>query len=129
MAKRKIKVELESAKGNKYTVALEGNLSDQNIAKILNMVQLLNTDDNKEGEAPLVDTAFSKIHGLIEDKFPFGEFSSADVLEAYEDAFNTTIGPSTISTYLSRLAERQLLERHRRGLNWMYRRAKPKHLV
>ena len=68
-----------------------------------------------------IDTNFSRVYGLLETKFKFGSFTSSDVLEAYEQEFDAQTTLSTISTYLSRLTDRGLLNRVRNGSGWIYK--------
>ena len=50
------------------------------------------------------------------------EFSSADIARDYEELHGEPIGLSTVSTYLSRMAERGALKRQKFGNSWVYRR-------
>ena len=65
-----------------------------------------------------------RIWALVDGKFPFGSFTSSDILELYEDTYNEPIKLSIISTYLSRYAERGRLGRIRQGKEWVYRASK-----
>ena len=100
-------------------------MSREKVLKMMDIVELLG---NKEGQEELQaqpisgDTSFGKLYQLIEKKFPLGSFTSADILEAYEDEYNRPSRLSTISTYLSRLEQKQLLTRQRTASGWIYRR-------
>jgi hypothetical protein len=72
----------------------------------------------------IIDTNFNKVFGLVQNKFRFGSFTSADVLGAYEQHFQLHTTLSTISTYLARLSERGLLTRSRNGSGWIYKLVK-----
>jgi len=50
-----------------------------------------------------------KVRLVAEKKFPIGWVSSKDVQTTYEEHFNEPILLSTVSTYLSRLADRGIL--------------------
>jgi hypothetical protein len=65
-----------------------------------------------------------RIWQLVESKFPYGNFTSSDILEIYEDSYNEPIKLSIISTYLSRYSDRGRLTRTRQGKEWIYRRAR-----
>ncbi len=125
--RKKFRIELEDAEGSKYNLSLEGNISKDKIVKIMEFMDLL----NMEGEAPR-DTEMSKpasvgdrIWALVDAKFPYGSFTSSDILELYEDSYNEPIKLSIISTYLSRYAERGRLVRTRQGKEWVYKTARP----
>lgn len=123
MAQRKIKIEFNDGDGGKYTISLDGSMSREKVLKMMDMVELLGEkSEQEEPQAISTDTSFGKLYQLIEKKFPLGSFTSADVLEAYEDEYNKPARLSTISTYLSRLEQKRLLSRQRTASGWTYRR-------
>jgi hypothetical protein len=128
--KRRFKIELEDAEGSKYNLSLEGNISKEKVLKIVEFMDLLNIESvNGSGHAdgtdrPAPASVGERIWHLVEGKFPYGSFTSSDILELYEDQFNEPIKLSIISTYLSRYSERGRLARSRHGKEWVYRAAK-----
>ncbi|MEW5840497.1 MAG: hypothetical protein AB1753_05780 [Thermoproteota archaeon] len=140
MGKRKFRIELEDAEGSKYNLSLEGNISKEKILKIVEFMDLLNIEEGGNGNGASLPTARlgaaagdnendsnkptgagDRIWALVADKFPFGSFTSSDILELYEDTYNEPIKLSIISTYLSRYAERGRLVRARQGKEWVYK--------
>lgn len=127
--KKKFRIELEDAEGSKYNLSLEGNISKEKIMKIIEFMDLLNIESPSEsanGEFYYNDnktpaSVGDKIWNLIESKFPYGNFTSTDILELYEDQYNEPIKLSIISTYLSRYSERGRLVRSRQGKEWVYK--------
>lgn len=121
--KRKFKIELEDAEGSKYNLSLEGNVSKEKIMKIVEFMDLLNIESNGNSEtfsrAPA--SVGDRIWSLVESKFPYGGFTSTDILELYEDQYNEPIKLSIISTYLSRYSDRGRLARNRQGKEWVYK--------
>jgi predicted transcriptional regulator len=93
----------------------------------MDMVELLG-DREEQTESIQIsnDTSFGKLYHIIEKKFPLGSFRSTDILEAYEDEYRQPIRLSTISTYLSRLQQKQLLTRERTPSGHIYRRLRIK---
>ncbi len=124
--RRKFKIELEDAEGSKYNLSLEGNISKDKILKIVEFMDLLNMESaNGEHMVPNVAPASigDRIWSLVDSKFPYGSFTSSDILELFEDKYNEPIKLSIISTYLSRYSERGRLARVRQGKEWVYRTA------
>ncbi|HUG96136.1 MAG TPA: hypothetical protein VMJ94_01220 [Nitrososphaera sp.] len=124
--KRKFKIELEDAEGSKYNLSLEGNVSKDKIMKIVEFMDLLNIESNGSGEtetftAKAAASVGDRIWSLVEGKFPYGGFTSTDILELYEDQYNEPIKLSIISTYLSRYSDRGRLARNRQGKEWVYK--------
>lgn len=75
-------------------------------------------------EEPVADqsTTFGRVFKIIETSYPGKEFSTADIAREYEELHSQPIALSTVSTYLSRLAERGSLKRQKFGNSWVYRR-------
>ena len=121
--RKKFRIELEDAEGSKYNLSLEGNISKDKILKIVEFMDLLNIEgENKpDGEFRAPASVGDRIWALVESKFPYGSFTSSDILEQYEDTFNEPIKLSIISTYLSRYAVRGRLVRDRQGKEWVYK--------
>src|SRR3712207_9372527 len=116
--KKRFKIELEDAEGSKYNLSLEGNISKEKIMKIVEFMDLINIEPNESNERKTYRSNSStpasvgdKIWSLVEGKFPYGGFTSTDILELYEDQYNEPIKLSIISTYLSRYTERGRLVR------------------
>jgi len=124
LAGRRFKVEFDDGEGGRYTLSLDGNVSREKVLKLIDIVDLLGGGEEKPEVLFSQDTMFGKIYGLIERKFPVGFFSSTDLLETYEDEFGRPIKLSTISTYLSRLQSKGLLNRQRTPTGWLYRRVR-----
>ena len=127
--KKKFKIELEDAEGSKYNLSLEGNISRDKILKIVEFMDLLNIESaNGSGEAEAARkvpaSVGERIWSLVEAKFPYGSFTSTDILELYEDQYNEPIKLSIVSTYLSRYSERGRLARTRQGKEWVYKAAR-----
>lgn len=124
--KRRFKIELEDAEGSKYNLSLEGNVSKDKILKIVEFMDLLNIEPNGNDAGEMHNNTSpasvgDRIWSLVESKFPYGGFTSTDILELYEDQYNEPIKLSIISTYLSRYSERGRLARNRQGKEWIYK--------
>jgi len=116
----KIKIEFSDDSGTKYSFNIEGSSKD-NINKLIDFAQTISTKQTHLGDHESVDTNFAKLYGLLESRFRFGLFTSNDVLQAYQQDFQTSTSQSIISTYLSRLTQRGLLTRARHGSGWIYK--------
>lgn len=127
-ASPRIKIEFTDEKGARYSFSVEGP-SKENMSKILDFVNSIsNTSSSSSNSSvepePIPDTNFSRLFGLVQNKFRFGSFTSSDVLEAYEQHFQLRTTLSTMSTYLARLADRGVVIRSRNGAGWIYRLAR-----
>jgi Penicillinase repressor len=122
--RKKIKIELEDEEGTKFTLALEGKVSRDKLLKAVDMLEVMDMPlDRSIRKAPGEGTFFGKVSTLIETTFASVDFSSSDVAREFEERYNQPVRLSTISTYLSRLADKDYLRRERFGNSWVYRRA------
>ena len=126
--KKRFKIELEDAEGSKYNLSLEGNISKEKMMKMVEFMDLINIESNGNNENETYRSnrvtpasVGDKIWSLVESKFPYGGFTTTDILELYEDQYNEPIKLSIISTYLSRYSERGRLIRTRQGKEWIYK--------
>lgn len=122
--RRRIKIELQDDEGVKYTVALEGAVSRDKVMKAMDMLEVMDIPiEAGHGRKPDEGTFFGKVMTLIESTFSAGDFSSSDVAREFEERYGQPVHLSTISTYLSRLVDKDYLRRERFGNSWVYRRA------
>jgi hypothetical protein len=122
--RKKVKVEITDDEGTTYSLSLSGRFSQEKIMRVMELVNLLDrTDHVSSNEALSLDesTIYGKILKLIRSSYIAKEFSSADIARDYEDLYSIPIPLSTVSTYLSRLADRSILKRQKFGNSWVYR--------
>ena len=117
---KKVKIQIEDNDGSRYSITLEGNVSKDKVMKIVELMQLID-NEQEEKEINLHSTG-DKIWHLIEEYYPFNDFTSSKLLEMYEDTYNESIKLSVISTYLSRFSKRGMLTRIRGKNEWIYKR-------
>src|SRR6185503_14182621 len=127
--KKKFRIELEDAEGSKYNLSLEGNISKEKVMKIVEFMDLLDMESPANGQSEAQGrrapaSVGDRIWALVEGKFPYGGFTSTDILELYEDQYNEPIKLSIVSTYLSRYSDRARLARNRQGKEWVYKVAR-----
>jgi len=126
MVKRNIKIEFNDGEGGKYRISIEGKISQDKILKIINMVELIEGKDKVDEKFVFsLNTQFGRLYNLIEKEFTYGSFTSTDILEVYEDEYNTPIKLSTISTYLQRFMDKGVLLRSKANVGWAYRKVQP----
>lgn len=114
---------LEDESGGRVIITLEGSVTREKVEKVLNMVEMLEAEIPPDMGTPdeRMDTVSKKLYQVVQRRFSLGNFSSTDLLEAYEDEYNQPIRLSTISTYLGRFASRGMLAREKGSSGWNYR--------
>ncbi|MCW3995680.1 MAG: hypothetical protein NWE98_05970 [Candidatus Bathyarchaeota archaeon] len=111
-------MELFDSEGNRYTIAFEGQVTRDKALRLLDLVELLGGAPNEE---PTVKTGvtlqnrfisrFEKVQLVIQKNFPLIWFTSKDIQSVYEQELKEPVSLSTISTYLSRMANKGMLLR------------------
>jgi Penicillinase repressor len=121
--RKKVKVEITDEEGTTYSLALQGKFSHEKVMRMMELVDLLGQADHNTPStlAPDKSTTYGRMLSLIQSSYSAKEFSSADIARDYEDTHASPIPLSTVSTYLSRLADRGLLNRQKFGNSWVYR--------
>jgi hypothetical protein len=112
MPVKKMRVEVFDASGERYTVTFEGQVSREKALRLLDIVELLGGMPGiRPGESEPVSELpkLEKIRLIVERHFPIIWFSAKDVQTVYEKELKEPVGLSTVSTYLSRMAERGIL--------------------
>lgn len=123
MPARKMRVEVYDDSGNRYTITFDGRVTRDKALRIFDIVELL-------GGMPSVQPVWQrtpdlskmdKVRLVLQKHFPIVWFSAKDAQSTYEKETNDQISLSTISTYLSRLANRGLLLKTRNSNKVRYR--------
>lgn len=118
-----MRVEVYDGSGNRYTITFEGRVTREKALKVFDIVELLGGMPNIEPEWKRVPklSKIDKVRLIVEKNFPIVWFNAKDVQRAYEKETEEPIGLSTVSTYLSRLADRGFLIKTRNSNRIRYR--------
>ena len=122
--RKKVKVEITDDEGTTYSLALQGTFSQDKVMRMMELLDLLGQTDHSSAhhvKAADESTTYGKIFKLIQSAYSVREFSSADIARDYEEQHSSPIPLSTVSTYLSRLADKGVLKRQKFGNSWVYR--------
>ena len=116
-------MEITDEDGTTYSLALQGRFSQDKVLRMLELIDLLgqNAHNTSSELPPDESTTYGRLLKLIQSSYSAKEFSSADVAREYEDRHASPIPLSTVSTYLSRLADKGTLNRQKFGNSWVYR--------
>ncbi len=112
MPARKMKVDVFADDGNRYSITFEGQVTRDKALRLFEIVELLGgmPGTNLQESKPVSELAkLDKIRFLVEKNFPLVWFSSKEVQTVYESELKEPINLSTVSTYLSRMADRGFL--------------------
>ncbi len=129
MARKKVKIEMQSAEGSRITVAVEGPISGRKIQQLIELLDIVNGNGSGEHVTSepggrshnLTMTLMEQLMVLLRKQFSGGPFSSKDVMSAFQETYHSEAGLSTISTYLGRLYRDGYLEREGNRVSLRYR--------
>ena len=112
MPARKMRVEVYDEDGNRYIITFNGHVTRDKAIRLFDLIELLGgvPEPNSSWGQRISDMSkYDKVHLIIKKHFPIIWFSSRDIQSAYEQEFKEPINLSTISTYLSRMINREIL--------------------
>ena len=124
MPARKMRVDVFDANGNRYTVTFQGDVTRDKALRLLDIVELLGGMPRTGSELDQRNSdlsKFDKIRYIVKENFPVVWFSSRDVQSLYEQKLKEPVSLSTVSTYLSRMADRGFLVKNKMSNNLQYR--------
>jgi hypothetical protein len=123
LALKRLRIEFLDDSGCRHTVSLDGPLTREKIARILDYAELMG------GLSPLsadrdptqyARTKLDRVRDLVVHSFRERTFSSDDVRTHYQQLYVEPIPSTTVATYLSRLVDRGLLHRSGSPGRWRY---------
>lgn len=122
MRPRRLKLEFFDSDGVRHSIAIDGPVTREKVGKLLDLVELMSGS-----AAPstvglgLSPRKFDRLTSAIISQLKGQSFNSAEARKIFEASFREKIPLSTVSTYLTRLADRGVLEREQRANGVVYR--------
>lgn len=118
---RRVKIEFFDHGGTKHTITVEGAVTKEKIAKILDYVELMGDLPTSvgDGSGSRAEKKFEKLRELLSG-FQGRAFRSDDMKEAYEQRYGEAIPLSTVCTYLARFVDRGAVLRSGSPAQWLY---------
>ena len=126
MPVHRVKVDVNDGEGNKLSISFQGKITRGKLLQLLDFVELLGGVPTGNPLDISTLSKFEKLKLLVESKFPVGWFTTQDAMIAYEDTYDEPMRLSTVSTYLSRLARKTVLQRGGTLAGRKYRLARPR---
>jgi len=123
LAVKRLRIEFYDDSGCRHTISLEGPLTREKIARILDYAELmgaLSSPSATHGPSEYARTKFDRVRDLVVHGFRERTFSSDDLRRHYQQLYVDPIPLTTVATYLSRLVDRGLLHRSGSPGRWRY---------
>jgi len=123
--KKRIKLEFFDRAGVKHSLAIEGEFTVDKVTRLLEYAEIV-SGTTPHASQPGVDgkgyeSKMSKLLDVINTQAPDRAFDSRQISEAYRETWSDDFTLGAISTYLSRLSDRGILERTGSPAHWFYK--------
>ena len=115
-----MKVEFYDGEGVRHSIAIDGPVTREKVTKILDLVEVMSGTPQATALG-LSPRKFDRLASTVLSRLRGKDFTSSDAKKSFETTFGEKIPLSTVSTYLSRLADRGVLEREEKGVLMRYR--------
>jgi len=109
---RRLKLEFYDNDGVRHSVTVDGPVTREKIGKLLDLVEMMSGGPKMSsvalGSSP---HKYDRLASFIVTQLKHEEFTAAEAKKTFEESYGDRISLSTVATYLSRLAERGVVER------------------
>jgi patatin-like phospholipase/acyl hydrolase len=122
MRPRRLKIEFYDSEGVRHSIAIDGPVTKEKVGKLLDLVELMSGTSQASATAlGLSSRKFDRLARTIISRLRGRSFTSREARKLFEVTFREKIPLSTVSTYLTRLSDRGVLERQQEKLGLAYR--------
>lgn len=122
MKPRRFKLEFYDDDGVRHAITIDGQITREKVGKLLDLVEIMAGKPQATASALSISPhKFDRLASAILSALKEKPFTSSDAKKAFETSFSEKIPISTVSTYLTRLADRGILERTASGRTVSYK--------
>lgn len=122
MKPRRFKLEFYDDDGVRHAITIDGQITREKVGKLLDLVEVIAGKPRSTATAlGLSPHKFDRLASAIISSLKDRNFTASEAKKVFESSFSETIPISTVSTYLSRLSDRGVLERTATGRTVSYR--------
>jgi hypothetical protein len=119
--KKKIKLEFFDKTGVKHSLAIEGEFTTEKVNRLLEYAEIVAGATHQQPPPLTHDTKMNRLLDVINTQLGNRSFDSREIWQAYRETWGEDFSLGAISTYLSRLVDRGLLERDGSSAHWFYK--------
>ncbi len=109
-----MKIEFYDPDGVRHSISIDGPITREKVGKVLDLVEVM-AGTPRPAALALSPRKFDRLASTVISQLRGKGFTSTDAKRTFEVAFTEKIPLSTVSTYLSRLADRGVLQREEAG--------------
>jgi hypothetical protein len=119
---RRFKLEFYDDAGVRHAITIDGQITREKVGKLLDLVEVMAGTPRATASAlGMSPHKFDRLASTIISSLKTNTFSATDAKKAFETSFSEKIPISTVSTYLTRLADRGVLDRIESGRTVSYK--------
>jgi len=119
--KKRIKLEFFDKSGAKHTVVIEGEFTPEKVNRLLEYAEIVAGSTHQQGAILPHDSKMNRLLDVINTQLSARRFDSREIWQSYQETWGEEFSLGAISTYLSRLVDRGLLERDGSAAHWFYK--------
>ena len=122
MKPRRFKLEFYDDDGVRHAITIDGQITREKVGKLLDLVEVMAGKPKATASALSISPRkFDRLASAIISALKEKSFTASEAKKVFETSFSEKIPISTVSTYLTRLADRGILERTALGRTVSYK--------
>ncbi len=119
--KKRIKLEFFDRSGAKHSLAIEGDFTVDKVNRLLEYAEIVAGSNQHISSLEGRESKMNRLTDVINTQLVDRSFDSREIYRSYREAWGEDFTLGAVSTYLSRLADRGILERTGSAAHWVYR--------
>jgi hypothetical protein len=119
--KKKIKLEFFDKSGVKHSLAIEGEFTSEKVNRLLEYAEIVAGSTHQQPSLLTHESKMNRLLDVINTQLGDRRFDSREIWQAYQETWGEDFSLGAISTYLSRLVDRGLLDRDGSAAHWFYK--------
>lgn len=119
--KKRIKLEFFDRSGAKHSLAIEGDFTVEKVNRLLEYAEIVVGSNQHISSLEGRESKMNRLTDVINTQLVDRSFDSREIYRSYREAWGEDFTLGAVSTYLSRLADRGILERTGSAAHWVYR--------
>jgi hypothetical protein len=123
--KKRIKLEFFDRSGAKHSLAIEGEFTVDKVNRLLEYAEIVAGSSHPSSTLEGRESKMNRLTDVINTQLADRSFDSREIYQSYREAWGEDFTLGAVSTYLSRLADRGMLERTGSAAHWVYRLKTP----
>ncbi len=120
--RKRIRLEFFDRSGMKHSISVEGDITVEKIRGLLQYVEIMAA--GTQGSSPFAEpreTKMERLLDVINTRLADRSFDSREIWQLYRETWSEEFSFGAMSTYLSRLVDRGILDRVGSPSHWTYR--------